>query len=397
MKKFIFTLSLFTVLFMIGSYGQNRSITFYEKPFQEVLAIAKQQDKLIFMDAFASWCGPCKWMSATIFTNDTVADFYNQHFICVKYDMEKGEGVTLREKYGVKAYPTLLFISPEGDLIHKRVGAPQPVSDYINLGLKAMKPEECYTAYVKRYNQGENSPEFILGYLQIMTDAYLPVDEPLKKYFATQQPEQLTGRTNWQIIYGYCNDMNSNEFKYLIAHQDEFNRLYGQDTVNTKIFNVYFYSLVQYARSMIMTGDGYNSLKQQVMSSGFREAAKVVFIADLNVYQMRGDKDKFMDLAYRDLDKYYKDDYSMLNNIAWIFHSFSKDKKYLEKAEKWSRHSVDLKSEASSNSTYAALLYDLGKKEEAVKYCRIALALARQQNLPTVDIENSLKKYEEGK
>jgi len=397
MKKFHFTLLLIFILFSGGSYGQHRSVNFYEKPFQDILAIAKQQNRTIFMDAYASWCGPCKWMSATIFTNDTVADFYNQHFICVKYDMEKGEGAVIREKYEVKAYPSLLFISPDGELIHKRVGAPQAVQDYIDLGLKAMKPEECYTAYVKRYQKGENSPEFILGYLKIMTDAYLPVDEPLNKYFSSQQPEQLTSKTNWQILYGYCNDMNSVAFRYLVSHQDEFGSLYSKDTVNTKIFNVFFYSLVQYARSMSMTEDGYSKLKKEVISSGFMEAGKVVFIADLNIYQMRGDQEKFMELAYKDLDKYYKDDYSVLNNIAWIFHSFSKDKKYLEKAEKWAQRSVDLKSEAYNNNTYAALLYDLGKKGEALKYCRIALELARKQDIQTVDIENCLKRYEEGK
>jgi thiol-disulfide isomerase/thioredoxin len=349
------------------------------------------------MDAFASWCGPCKWMSATIFTNDTVADFYNKNFICAKYDMETGEGVMLREKFQVKAYPSLLFISPDGDLIHKKVGAPQSVSDFISLGQKAMKPDECYSAYIKRYNQGENSPEFILGYLRVLTDAYMPVDEPLKKYFATQQDDQLTGKMNGQILYTFCNDMNSSEFKYLVSHQDEFGRIHGKDSVNNKIFNVFFSALVQYSRSMSMTEAGYNQLKQDVLSSGFRGAEKVVFVADLNLCQMHGDKDKFMELAFRDLDKYYNDDYGMLNNVAWIVHSLSKDRKYLEKAEKWSKRSVELKSETSNNTTYAALLYDLGKKEEAVKYCRIALAIARKQNLPTLDIENDLKKYEEGK
>jgi len=46
---------------------------------QDIVAMAKQENKLIFLDAYASWCGPCKWMAANMFTNDTIADYYNKN------------------------------------------------------------------------------------------------------------------------------------------------------------------------------------------------------------------------------------------------------------------------------------------------------------------------------
>ena len=72
--------------------------------FKEALAKAKSGNKLIFMDCYTSWCGPCQFMSQTIFPKKEVGNFFNANFINVKYDMEKGEGPELQKKYDVQEY-----------------------------------------------------------------------------------------------------------------------------------------------------------------------------------------------------------------------------------------------------------------------------------------------------
>lgn len=81
-----------------GIFGQG--IVFMDnKPWDEVLQEAKKQNRLIFMDCYTVWCGPCKGLSQDIFPQKQVGDFFNAHFVNVKYDMEKGDGKMLREKY----------------------------------------------------------------------------------------------------------------------------------------------------------------------------------------------------------------------------------------------------------------------------------------------------------
>jgi thiol-disulfide isomerase/thioredoxin len=87
--------------------------------FASILAKAKTEKKLVFMDAYASWCGPCKLMEKNVFTDKNVADFYNKNFINVRIDMEKGEGKELAMKYGVRSYPTFLFLNAEGEIAGK--------------------------------------------------------------------------------------------------------------------------------------------------------------------------------------------------------------------------------------------------------------------------------------
>lgn len=99
-------------------------IQFTEASWREVLKKAKAEKKVIFLDAYASWCGPCKLLQKNVFTKKTVGEFYNGKFINVKMDMEKGEGPALSEVYPLEAYPTLLFIDGSGKVLKKFIGAP---------------------------------------------------------------------------------------------------------------------------------------------------------------------------------------------------------------------------------------------------------------------------------
>lgn len=92
------------------------------KDWAEVLDIARTQDKIIFIDVYTDWCGPCKMMDRDVFTDDKLSTHFNSEFINYKINAEKG-GLQLAQQYEVKAFPTMLFISSDGDLIYRQVGA----------------------------------------------------------------------------------------------------------------------------------------------------------------------------------------------------------------------------------------------------------------------------------
>jgi len=380
--------------FLTG-FTQNRSITFIEKPWSALLSQAKDQKKMIFMDAYTTWCGPCKWMAANMFTNDTIADYYNKTFICAHFDMEKGEGLQLAKTYQVRAYPTLLFINPAGEMVHTRVGAPQKIRDYLEMGEIALTPGEGFSACVKKFQEGDRDPKFIMKYLERLQGAYMPVNEPLKLYFSSQKEPDLLNRNNWEMIYQYVTDIDSPVFVYLLKHQKEYEKLYTADSVNSKIFNVFLQSLSNMARSRTFTIENYNLLKQKIKASGYMKADMVIFAGDINLYQMKSEEKKLLDLAYTDLEKYYANDYIMLNGMAWKFFEMATEIKYLEKAAGWAKKSIALKSTSENNDTYANLMFKLGNKPDAVKYEKAALELAIKANLDLKGYEENLKKFQE--
>ena len=130
MKKIML---LTAVLAFIGSVAlaqNDQGIKFEKGTFAEILAKAKAQKKLVFMDVYASWCGPCKRMAAEVFTQKKVGDYFNATFANAKFDAEVGEGRTIAARYGVNAYPTFLLLNGDGKLVGKMVGG-SPADEFI--------------------------------------------------------------------------------------------------------------------------------------------------------------------------------------------------------------------------------------------------------------------------
>ena len=133
------TLGLLVAFAILSISATNKSpdagsaIHFFKGSYKEALAEAKKQNKLVFIDAYASWCGPCRLLKEKTFTDKAVVDYYNEHFINVSVDVEKGEGPELATKYKVTHYPTLIIADKDGKRITFTVGYIQP-DDLLGFG-----------------------------------------------------------------------------------------------------------------------------------------------------------------------------------------------------------------------------------------------------------------------
>ena len=108
-------------------------ISFHQGTWDEAVQLAKEKGKPIFLDISASWCGPCKKLKATTFTDAEVGNLYNANFINVLVDGEKGEGIELARKYKISGFPSLIFIDSGGQLIAQTAGYRTP-EQFIEIG-----------------------------------------------------------------------------------------------------------------------------------------------------------------------------------------------------------------------------------------------------------------------
>lgn len=120
------TMMAFAVAWNVVDPHMETAIEFTNAPWEDVLAKAKVENKIIFLDIYASWCGPCKMLKRTTFTDKEVGAFFNTHFVNVTLDGEQGEGLVMSKRYQLQAYPTLLFIFPDGSVKREAVGYHSP-------------------------------------------------------------------------------------------------------------------------------------------------------------------------------------------------------------------------------------------------------------------------------
>ena len=201
--------------------AQADGIAFRELSFPEALKRAEVEDKLLFVDCFTTWCGPCKRLSKVVFKDSLVADYFNRHFVNLKMDMEKDEGVELRKKYGVHAYPTLLFINSSGEVVYRLVGA----EDALELLKKVKLGVESggLSGLKKRYEAGDRDLAFISGYINALSAANREQEagQVAADFLQGREQKMLEDEDYFLVFYYYVHDVNSSAFKYVVNHQKE--------------------------------------------------------------------------------------------------------------------------------------------------------------------------------
>lgn len=222
-----------TCLATLSVSAQNREIIFKETDWKTQLSTAKKENRIIFFDAYTSWCGPCKMMAKDVFTKDSVADLFNNTFHNVKYDMEKGEGPALKEKYEVSAYPTYLFINGDGEIVHKIVGS-MSAPEFIAEAGKALKPESTAYGLAKKFNNGDHSEATAIAYMEALEKAYEAdkMGAVAKVYFDALPKSALMDGDNWNLALKYLNNPSSLAFAYLYANKSALEKKYGADKVD---------------------------------------------------------------------------------------------------------------------------------------------------------------------
>lgn len=383
-----------TLLFAASqSFAQTKEINFEKTSFAEIKAKAKKENKLIFVDAYTTWCGPCKWMAANVFTNDTVADYFNAKFINAKIDMEKGEGPELAKQYTVQCYPNLLFIDGDGKLVHRSAGAHE-AQKFISIAETAYLPEKRFSYYTEKYNSKKYEPAFLIDYMNLMDASCLASDEVLTEYFKTQKEADLTNRVNWNAIRDFSNDYKSREFTYLLKNVDAYKKLYTADSVDNKIKSTLIMAGNRACFNRNSTEKDYTNYMQDIKSLNYPGVDEVIFNVDLAYSQKKGDWAKYSKLFSESGEKFLTDPIE-INNVSYTLYENSDDKKALEKAESLMKKAVEQNQEWFMLDTYAAVLYKLKKKAEAQKMAEKAIDLAKQDGATESDYKGTLDLLEQ--
>lgn len=384
MKK----LSIFSALF-IGAFALAQGIKFEDTNFTTILAKAKKENKLVFIDAYASWCGPCKLMVKNVFPQKPVGDYYNAHFVNAKIDMEKGEGVDLAKKYNVKAFPTYLFVDGNGEVVHRTLGYVEE-NDFIQFAKDAGDPSKRIGTLKQKFEDGEKDPAFLknLAELTMYSDAAFST-RVMERYF---QAKTDFDRDDIQMLLSGAQNMDSPLYKIFQTKKAEIAKVitsekYEEIDKNIKISNIFKKSYN--AETKKWNDDYFLTEAQKFLSKD--EAEKILKKAQAS----RALRAK--DIAtYEKLSLELNKDTSAasseeLNSLAWNFFENVTTKSSLEKAVVWAQESVKKDENYANTDTLANLYNKVGDKKNAKIWAEKSIELAKKTGQDSGDTEKLLK------
>lgn len=359
--KHLNTLVVITLLFVSNSLAAQ-GIEFEKGSWAEVKEKAKKVNKPIFVDAYTTWCGPCKWMAKNVFTEEAVGEFFKANFVSYKMDMEKGEGPEFAKTHKVMAYPTLLFFAVNGDLVHKTVGAKQSDA-LISESEKALDPSKQIYTLQKKFEKGDRDPDFLYDYAFALQDAYEDPSAAVAAYLKTQKSEDLASKKNFDFLYAMVRDIDSEQFKYLIDNKEKFETAASKEDVDSYISAVLAGSANNLLRNEVGSAKDIKALEKKFKAVDSDKAAH--YSAYLRCYFYQSDLKKGFKYTKIYMEKYCSN-YNELNSIAWTYYEQEDNPKRLDAALGWVERSVSMDKNWYNTDTRAHLLYKLGRYKQAL-------------------------------
>lgn len=327
------SLLLFLLLPFLSPKAQGIAFDNTSGSWEEVLGKARELARPIFVDVYTSWCGPCKWLDSNVFNQPEVGIFFNEKFISIKVNAEEGYGKTFKENNKVGSYPTLLFFSPEGEMILVHTGTLSS-STLINIGTDAinnLKTGVSLEAMHLQMKNGNNNPEFLLKYIKKLSSLHSPNATLLEEYLRVIPEDSLyTPATLKMISRGYFGRMPVDGLAFKILLREY--KLYPIKSLELMSpWNVLNNRLVEYTKEAGQLNDSL-WLKEiflaiDAMDTIPQIASSVKDYLECVYYSAGDQSDKFMEKARIFADKYitnanadsiYRSDSIHFNNALLI-------------------------------------------------------------------------------
>jgi thiol-disulfide isomerase/thioredoxin len=356
-------------------------VDFDDNPsWSDILDKADRTGKIIFLDGYTSWCAPCKKMDKEVFTRPEIANYFNQKFINVKYDMEMAQGDLLKDKYGVQVFPTYLFISPSGEEIHRIVGAHTGGNVFFDWAKMAVTPGRSRAELEQRYKNGERNPAMMFDYMLTlrMAGEQKKEEEITKNYLSLMTKDHFMDKSYWAAAKMFLNNPTSREFKIIIDNREEIGEAVGLAEVDNKIYetidkqikeNISFQSYEGHMFDKQAELDLIELLKNPNLphrNELLARAKAAHFVRNGDLYELAYMVDALIE--FRILE-HYKNLHADLDYYAVSISKVALDELLLRKALKWSEYVCTNETKHSERAQYlktkAILLEKLGRNTEA--------------------------------
>jgi thioredoxin-related protein len=437
-----------TVLWLLlciptGGIAQNETGVKFENSLSwpEVLTKAKTENKYIFVDVYASWCGPCKLMDQQVYPNDTIGSYLNDHFISVKVQMDStdkdneqikewyGDARAINEKYKIQGFPSFLFFTPDGELVSRELGY-KDVNDFYKLASYALDPERTrYAMEIEQYKEGKRDyprmGNLVKAARELQGDNALAATIALDyktNYLDKLSTAELCTKGNLEFINGNINLINSKDkfFQLFYTEGKKVDSLLNDKGRSWQLVN-YIINKEEieeklWANNMPVTRRPDWARIKSAISKKYGDAyvEQLFPAAELEFYKRSKNWSEFVRLRNKGLKEHSLKGGTSLNADAWTLNVDAwdlfldcNDKTLLSDALKWSEISNQLllpDTLVQCLDTKANLLYKLKRVDDAIaleeavvqRICKRELELGVRKGFYSQEYVDNLSKMKNG-
>ncbi|MET4547778.1 thiol-disulfide isomerase/thioredoxin [Pedobacter africanus] len=393
LKTLLTAICLSAGILQVSAQGIN-----FEHDFNKALDLAKKENKMIFVDFYTSWCGPCKMMSAEVFPQKEAGDYFNKEFINLKVQCDdKGEGVELGKKYKINAYPTLAFLDKDGNTVHSTAGG-LSVKALIELAKTATDPNKNQLAMVKEWDGGNRGHAFAARYFKTLIRSYRSekANADFEKYFGTLNPAQKAAKNTFELMGIVKTGPFAPSFEYMEQHTGDFYKTIGKSKIDSTIANAYLWYFKGLQASGFSNKDmtAFNSKMKLFKAEKYPfydEYAEFYAVFDSQDANGKDDINIYMQRGTEFLRKYGKKNDSYTLSLTSMLGNWTGRKNSGAAGIKWMEELLQRNNNPRYLNTYFYILWRNFNFDKAMEVAQLMKANAIKENSSTADIDKQIQ------
>lgn len=364
-----------------------QDVQFESGSWMDVNHKAMASGKLIMVDAYTEWCGPCKEMDKRMFhDNAEVADLINEHFVSFKVDCERGFGLDFARKFKVSAYPTLLFFNSEGQLIDRQMGYNPITEEFIASIMEVVEMDHADTYGYDALQIRMEWPDFYKSAFRDANDSTWSPPKNEEAYAFLDSQEDLFSEISWAVMMRFPLDEKREQF--FLTNYNTYLSKYKKEASN-KIRDIFFSRVAMAGKEG--NKESFDKVMRDVKQYMPDEYDELFYW--MSKYYFRTAKDwsgyaaqmqEVIDAGKREVS------IEEVNDIAWTIYENVDDADLLKMALGWFKPFLD-DMDYFAADTYAALLYKTNELEAAEEWALKAIELGKQEGLNIEGTEELLE------
>lgn len=386
------SLKLLLLVLSLSSFERvHGQLTIVNQDYAKALNIAQKENKLLFIDFYTTWCGPCKVLDKTIFRNDSLGEILGKNVVLLQYDAEKDTVFHLTKKYHIFIYPSAVILNKDGYVVDRNYGFPgndfstlcKSVLDFTNKSVERNNQNIIIKGYSNKIDLSAY-PKFYVDYVG-NAKARKPSREIIKSYFS-ENHDIFSEEYFSTLIYFSVSD----KADIIVKNKKKYIDLYGELETTALLFMI--------ARDKFDNAISENSQQKfdeavsfYIESVDDKESEttlqnfKIEFLKSQNkwtevltILEDRKSKGELSDEA--------------INNYSWEAYKKCDDQQVIGRYIQWMKELTNRKPQYTYLDTYAFLTYKSGNKALTKEIVNLAIEAAKKEKKSVKDLEELLKR-----